>query len=92
MSGLTTFEVVEPKFAHELLARLHNAAMQGVLATFSAVSLDDPREEPEHHLFTVKVSGMSFIIPMCDAIDQDKNVLTIKFPQDSRPNFTIFYP
>jgi hypothetical protein len=93
MSGQTEYEVVEPEYKQQLFTRLQRAGEAGLEAHFSAVSRDDPREEPELHHFDVKVEGICFTKPVCDVRDEGKGIVfMINFYSHDKARFTIFYP
>lgn len=94
MSGLTEYEVVEPKLKSLLFDLLIEKARQKKKAHFSAKVLDDPSVEPAVLDFLVKVTGADFG-PKCvlDVLDEDKDLtFTINFYEYETARFTVYTP
>lgn len=90
--GVTTYRVVEPASPWGLRSRLLRAAEEDALASFDAVSTDDPLSEPARRTFTVKVASAQFDAPQAfDVTDEDGHLFQIKLPELFGPvEFDLF--
>lgn len=80
--GVTTYMVVEPRFAWELRSRLLRAGNEGTIAQFIATVQDDINPSPTRTVFTVTVTAAQFNAPAAfDLIDQDDHYIQLMLPE-----------